>query len=210
MAATARLFLVRLVAHQQLPRAYCSVDESIRAALSRVAERVREVDPAAIVHPSVSDDSIRGVRTPGPKMILRFTCTHGPCVAVHTEEDRTTTRIISKRSYEQGASTEACSCARPPSFSIRQTLFFKRGDISRLHMTERHSHFHVNARAGLVIVRCQACDRQHLIADNFGWFGNRVNIEQILAERGEEVRRILDESPETLNIDPQKISPSRS
>ena len=55
--------------------------------------------------------------------------------------------------------------------------------------------------AGLVLVRCQACDKQHLIADNFGWFGDRVNIEQILAERGEEVRRILLDDPDALQID---------
>ena len=55
--------------------------------------------------------------------------------------------------------------------------------------------------AGIVCVRC-ACDHQHLIADNLGWFGDAVNIEQMLAERGEEVKRILVDDPEGLHLDP--------
>lgn len=51
-----------------------------------------------------------------------------------------------------------------------------------------------------MIVRCQACDKQHLIADNLGWFGDAVNIEQILAQRGEQVKRILLDDPEALEL----------
>ena len=82
--------------------------------------------------------------TGGPKMLLRFTCTHESCVdnPAHSEP---TTKIISKGSYEKG----------------------------------------------IVVVRCQHCDNQHLIADRLGWFGDRTDIEQILAERGEEVSRLL-------------------
>ena len=52
--------------------------------------------------------------------------------------------------------------------------------------------------AGIVVVRC-GCDKQHLIADNFGWFGPHKNIEEILAERGEEVRRM--DSDEVLHLE---------
>ena len=88
----------QLVTHQ-LPRRYCSVDDSLREALARVAERVRQNDSGA----TVSAAEIPGVRTAGPKMVLRFTCTHKPCEAESTEEERTTTRLISKHSYERGA-----------------------------------------------------------------------------------------------------------
>ncbi|PAA79203.1 hypothetical protein BOX15_Mlig020231g2, partial [Macrostomum lignano] len=45
---------------------------------------------------------------------------------------------------------------------------------------------------GVVIIRCDGCQNLHLIADNLHWFdhvGGR-NVEQILRERGEEVRRL--------------------
>lgn len=43
---------------------------------------------------------------------------------------------------------------------------------------------------GVVIVKCSGCENNHLIADNLKWFKDtNTNIEDILKEKGEEVRR---------------------
>lgn len=56
--------------------------------------------------------------------------------------------------------------------------------------------------SGVVIVRCDGCENLHLIADNLKWFGDERNIEEILREKGEEVRHLdinsVDVPPELL------------
>lgn len=50
----------------------------------------------------------------------------------------------------------------------------------------------VSYEKGIVIVECDGCSNNHLIADNLGWFpdaGSR-NIEEIMAAKGEQVKRI--------------------
>merc|ERR1719231_1116188 len=120
-----------------------SIDDALRAAVMRAADSVEQRDPLARRLDSDGEDAIAGVQTAGPKMLLRFTCTHDDCT--YDGQDRTTTKVISKNSYENG----------------------------------------------IVLVRCSHCENLHLIADRLGWFGNRTDVEEMLATRGEEVRRML-------------------
>ena len=52
-----------------------------------------------------------------------------------------------------------------------------------------------------MLVHCH-CKKLHLIADNLAMFGDTdTNVERILEERGEEVRRISEGDPELLELD---------
>ncbi|EZA61936.1 hypothetical protein DMN91_009362 [Ooceraea biroi] len=49
---------------------------------------------------------------------------------------------------------------------------------------------------GVIIVRCDGCKNNHLIADNLGWFTEihkGINIEKIMATKGESVRRVMND-----------------
>uniref|UniRef100_A0A7S0LS43 DNL-type domain-containing protein n=1 Tax=Coccolithus braarudii TaxID=221442 RepID=A0A7S0LS43_9EUKA len=131
-----------------------SSDEALSAALSHILQRVRDTDGGATVLPSDSDSSsIPGVRSRGPKMVLRFTCTNEHSEAA--DHERVNTKLISKASYERG----------------------------------------------VVLVRCSCCQRNHLIADNLGWFGDESqNIEDILKERGELVQRGITTDPDVIEV----------
>lgn len=44
---------------------------------------------------------------------------------------------------------------------------------------------------GVVLVKCKQCENNHLIADNLKWFRDtKTNIEDLLAEKGEKVRKM--------------------
>ncbi|KYM75684.1 DNL-type zinc finger protein [Atta colombica] len=49
---------------------------------------------------------------------------------------------------------------------------------------------------GVVIVRCEGCKNNHLIADNLGWFSEidkKTNIERIMELKGETVRKVMND-----------------
>ncbi|KAD2804822.1 hypothetical protein R6Q59_001712 [Mikania micrantha] len=50
---------------------------------------------------------------------------------------------------------------------------------------------------GVVVVRCGGCNNYHLIADHLGIFGEKCSIEDILAARGEEIKK---GNSDTLNL----------
>ncbi|XP_066581999.1 DNL-type zinc finger protein-like [Prorops nasuta] len=64
--------------------------------------------------------------------------------------------------------------------------------------TRNHKTFSKQAyEEGIVIIRCDGCKNNHLIADNLGWFTDypreKVNIEYLLKLKGENVRKVLND-----------------
>lgn len=50
---------------------------------------------------------------------------------------------------------------------------------------------------GVVVARCDGCNNLHLMADRLGWFGEPGSVEDLLAARGEEVKK---GSTDTINL----------
>ncbi|XP_077221682.1 zim17-type zinc finger protein [Tasmannia lanceolata] len=60
---------------------------------------------------------------------------------------------------------------------------------------------------GVVVARCEGCNNLHLIADRLGWFGEPGSIEDLLAARGEEVKK---GSIDSLNLTLEDLAGMRS
>ncbi|KAJ1986374.1 hypothetical protein H4R33_003386 [Dimargaris cristalligena] len=54
---------------------------------------------------------------------------------------------------------------------------------------------------GVVLIQCSSCKNRHLIADNKGWFRDqRVNVEDLMKEKGEAVRTRPDTPQELQGV----------
>lgn len=59
-------------------------------------------------------------------------------------------------------------------------------DVRSAKSFSRHSY-----EKGVVIIRCPGCHSNHLIADHFGWFGDKhFTIEDLKQQHGVEIKRV--------------------
>lgn len=63
---------------------------------------------------------------------------------------------------------------------------------------------HNSYTKGIVIIECNGCGANHLIADNLGWFNKGRNIEEIMLKKGEPVQRLTVNKKEDIPEDDVK------
>ena len=96
-----------------ITRSLCT-DQALKKVLDDVARRVSGADPTATALPPDTALPPGATLTSGPKMILRFTCTHEGPTSPPPGTERTHSRTISKRSYEEGVVLVRCGCCNRP------------------------------------------------------------------------------------------------
>ena len=126
---------VPVPAGADITRSLCT-DQALKRVLEDVARRVRSADQTATALPPDTaqppDMALPSgaTLTSGPKMILRFTCTHEGPTSPPPGTQRTHTRTISKRSYEEGVVLVRCGCCNRPHLIADNLGWF--GDIENI------------------------------------------------------------------------------
>ncbi|KAL9229344.1 hypothetical protein vseg_004821 [Gypsophila vaccaria] len=106
----------------------------------------------------------------------------------------------------EGCSTEAMSELKAEALKAKSDFSVRNSAMSNLKVSSRHDLAMVftckvcetrsvktccreSYENGVVVVRCGGCNNLHLMADRLGWFGEPGSVEDLLAARGDEVKR---------------------
>ncbi|KAJ2334568.1 hypothetical protein GGH92_008285 [Coemansia sp. RSA 2673] len=198
LSSTASGSLVILATTDQMLRGLCAPSARAFTAVAMASNSSKAAPGPRIqqLKRLVKDGSGVGLPTPvaaATPTTKRLVCPHRIWPLVRWKTTKSTLSCAGSPSITSTSKTAATSHDQPAA-SIPNEQRMLIGFTCKVCNHRQYKTMSKNAyERGVVLMQCDGCKSRHLIADNKGWFRDKsVNIEELMAERGEDIRKLMD------------------